>query len=216
MSEQSYEFPGLPLDTIQAGTTVLVSASGRIGSQFARTLLFAGGHEDGIVYVTTNNSSQTLLTDIAIAHPDLDLSRLGIIDATGRGDGDSRGEARVEAVSSTGDLTGISIKNSVLSSTLDKQGVGRVRTCFDSLSMLLLYTNFRTVLRFVHTVAGRISTTDGLGVFVLDPSMHDPQVRYTLRNVCDGEIQVRHEGESPEMQTQGLRGQSSGWQPIEL
>lgn len=216
MSDDQFEFTDLPIEPIQSGQSVLVTGSSHLGSRLAQKLVFADSHDDGVVYVSTNNSGPSVVADIEFAYPDVDLSRLGIIDATGRGNRETTSSARIETVSSTGDLTGISIKNSILSSFLEQQGVDRVRTCFDSLSMLLLYTNFRTILRFVHTVSGRFSATDGIGVFVLDPTMHEPQVEYTLRNLCDGQISVRYETEQPEIKIEGLREQPRGWQPTEL
>ncbi len=216
MSDNPFAFTDSPVEPVQPGRSVLVTGSSRLGSRLAQELVFAGDHDDGVVYVSTNNSGPSVVADIEFAYPDVDLSGVGIIDATGRGNRETSTSACIETVSSTGDLTGISIKNSILSSSLETQGVDRVRTCFDSLSLLLLYTDFRTILRFVHTVSGRISATDGIGVFVLDPSMHEPQVKYTLKNLCDGEISIRYESEHPEIKIEGLQEQPRGWQPTEL
>jgi KaiC/GvpD/RAD55 family RecA-like ATPase len=216
MAPEQFEFPTLPVEPVRAGTTLLVTAPGRLGSRLARELALGGGHDDGIVYISTNNSGRSLAEDCQASYPDLDFSRFGIIDATGRGDIETTTEARVESVSNTGDLTGISIKNSILTTHLQKNGIDRIRSCFDSLSMLLLYTNFKTITRFVHTMAGRISATDGFGLFVLDPSMHDPQVRYTLQNVCGGVIDVRNEESGPELRVEGLPDQSGEWQSVDL
>jgi len=68
--------------------------------------------------------------------------------------------------------------------------------------MLLLYTNYKTITRFVHTVGGRISGTDGLGVFVLDPSMPDNRETYTLRNLCDGVVEVQKGQNGPELRVE--------------
>ena len=216
MAKESYDVPGLPVDPIPAGKTVLVTGPGRLTSRLARELSFGGSHEDGIIFISTNTSGRILVTDTRQAYPELDFSRFGIIDATGRGDIESDTGAHIEAVSSTSDLTGISIKNSILTTKLRANGVQRVRTCFDSLSMLLLYTNFQTITRFVHTMDGRIAATDGLGVFALDPSMHDPQVKYTLQNVCDGVIEVRHGETGPEILVDGFGAYGSEWQSVEL
>lgn len=211
-----FTFADLPVDPIRPGQTILLSGSGRMASMVARKLCFGGGHDDGVVYVSTNTSGRHLATEVEAEYPDIDLSRLGIIDATGRKDVETETPAWIEAVSNTGDLTGISIKNSILSTHLQKHGIERVRTCLDSLSLLLLYTNFKTVTRFVHTIDGRVAATDGLGVFVLDESMHDPQVRHTLRNLCNCEISLRRGESGPELRLDGIRNQPQGWQPFDL
>ena len=216
MAAEQFEFPTLPVEPIRAGQTVLVTGPGRLGSRLARELALGGGHDDGIIYISTNNAGRFLADDCRASYPGLDFSRFGIVDATGRADTDTSTGARIESVSNTADLTGISIKNSILTTHLQTDGIDRIRSCFDSLSMLLLYTNFKTITRFVHTMAGRIAATDGLGLFVLDPSMHDPQVKYTLQNICDGVVDVRNEEAGPELRVEGLPNQSWEWQSLDL
>lgn len=216
MSGGVFEFPSLPIEPVRAGQTLLLVGRGRIASRLARQLMFEDSHDDGMIYVSTGTGGTTLVEECQEQFPNLNLSRLGIIDATSRQQEETDTAARIESISSTGDLTGISIKNSILSTALQSAGHDRIRTCIDSLSLLLLYTNFRTIMRFVHMVDGRIAATKGLGVFVLDPSMHDPQVEYTLKNVCDGAIEVRHDEVGGELRVEGLSGQPRGWQKIDL
>jgi len=216
VSSDDFGFPGLPIDPIPAGRTVLVTGPSRLASRFARELVFGGDHEDGVIFISTSTTGNTVATDTRIAYPELDFSRFGIVDATGQTRAGSETAARIEQVSSAADLTGISIKNSILASHLKESGVDRLRTCFDSLSLLLLYTNFRTIMRFVHTMDGRIAATDGLGVFVLDPSMHEPQVTYTLKSVCDGAIEVRQESATPDIRIDGFGTYAREWEAIEL
>jgi KaiC/GvpD/RAD55 family RecA-like ATPase len=216
MAPDQFTFPSLPVEPIRAGRTLLVTAPGRLGSRVARELTLGGGLDDGVIYISTNNSGRILAEDCEASYPDIDFSRFGIIDATGRTDTETATGARIESVSNTADLTGISIKNSILTTQLQQNGIDRIRSCFDSLSMLLLYTNFKTITRFVHTMDGRIAATDGLGLFVLDPSMHEPQVKYTLQNICDGVIEVRNEEAGPELRVEGLPDQSWEWQSLDL
>lgn len=214
----AFRFPDLPLEPIRAGSSVLVTGPGRAASKLARrlTLELDSEENEGAVLVSTSTSGRSLAADTAAAYPDLDTSRIGIVDATGRADIESDTAARMEAVSSTGDLTGMSIDFSVLSSSLNEDGIDRIRSCFDSLSLLLLYTELRTVIRFTHTLGGRVRATDGFGSFVLDPTMHSPQVEYTLKSICDGAIEVRGTEDGYEIRAEGLPGQPAGWQPIDL
>jgi hypothetical protein len=217
MSEP-FVFPDLPLDPIRPGTSVLVTGPGRAASKLARrlTLELDGEQNEGAILVSTNTTGRSLAADATASYPELALDRVGIVDATGRADIETDTHARMEAVSGTGDLTGISIDFSILSSALAEDEITRLRSCFDSLSLLLLYTELRTVIRFTHTLGGRIRATDGFGSFVLDPTMHSPQVEYTLTSVCDGAIEVRGTDSGYEMRVQGLREQPRDWQPVEL
>lgn len=219
MSQQDapYEFGDLPLSGVGPGTRLLVTGAGRVGTRLARALVLAGRHrEEGMILVSTRDTGREVATDCATAWPDLDSRYLGVVDATGSSEVDTDTGARVEAVSSTGDLTGISIEFSRLYSSLYANGVRRIRTCFDSLSMLLMYTEFRTLTRFVHTLGGRISATDGFGVFVLDPSMHETQVKSTLAHLCDGTVEVRRAGDGHELRVRGLDGQPADWTAVGL
>lgn len=163
----------------------------------------------------------TVLEDRTMAVPDTrEDPRLAVVDATGSRDVGDDPDALTGSVSSTGDLTGISIEYSILHSALSKAGTERIRTCFDAVSTLLLYVSFPTVVRFVHTMAGRVAKTDGFGVFVLDPTMHEPQVTKTLERLCDGRISLRRADESEreghELRIDGLAGQPLGWSPVDL
>lgn len=215
----AYAFGDLPLEPVPAGSSVLVTASDRAGSRLARQLVLAGnGREEGMVLVSTESSGRRVVEDCRSAVPDLDTARLGVVDASGAEDVETDTDAHMESVSSTGDLTGVSIAFSIVYSALYGAGTQRIRTCFDSVSMLLLYTDFRTITRFVHTMAGRVSKTRGLGVFVLDPAMHEPQVVQTLARLCDGRADLRRaeDGAGHELDVQGLGDQPRGWQPVDL
>ncbi|MCG1002462.1 hypothetical protein LQ368_03270 [Halobacterium noricense] len=57
--------------------------------------------------------------------------------------------------------------------TFREAGIERVRTGLFSVSTLLSFGDLKTVSRFVHTLVGRIDAVDGIGVFCIDPGMHD-------------------------------------------
>ena len=214
-----YTFEGLPVGALPAGSSVLVAASDRAGSRLARRLVLAGDdHGEGMVVVSTGSSGRQVVEDCLAAEPDLDTGRLGVVDASGAEDIETETDARLGAVSSTGDLTGVSIEFSRVYSALYEAGVERIRTCFDSVSMLLMYTDFRTITRFVHTMTGRVSKTRGLGVFVLDPAMHEPQVVQTLARLCDARIDLQRTEDRTgyELDIQGPGDQPRGWQPVDL
>lgn len=212
----AYEFPELPFEPIDAGRSVLVTGPGRLASELGRRMTLERAPEEGSLVVSTNTSGRALAADTAAAYPDSDMSHVGIVDATGRADVRTDTAARIRSVSSTADLTGVSINFSILASELDDRGIDRVRSCFDSLSLFLMYTKFQTITRFTHTLSGRVAATDGLGVFVFDPSMHDPRVEYTLQSICDGTVEVRREAGAAECRIEGLHGQPSEWQGVEL
>lgn len=212
-----YAFPDLPLSSIAAGTTLLVTGPGRLASKLARRLVLAGRDTDeGMLFISTNTTGRNLAASCVGQYPDLNTERLAIVDATGRANLETETDTRMAKVSSTADLTGISIRFSTLYSALYEDDIERIRTCFDSLSILLLYTNAQTITRFVHSITGRVSTADGFGIFVLDPSMHDERVVYTLEHLCEGRIEIQRGGQRGQLRVKGLPDQSTEWTDVDL
>jgi len=227
MSREAYAVPALSAvegKGIPPGTNLLVTGPSYLVSGRAvrlglegrgDTLGGVGRDDEGAIVVSTNQSVRNFLRETRGRYPDLDERRTGYVDATGHGKADVDTEMPVRTVSSTGDLTGISIGVSVLYSALKKRGFERLRYCYDSLSYLLLYTNPKTIVRFVHTMSGRISATEGLGVFALDPSMHDQRIGHMLGHTVDARIRVEMRDGVPSARVEGLPTVTSEWHPIE-
>lgn len=214
--QAGFAVPTLPLEPIPHGTTLLLTGPRRLTASVAEQLALEGhvDSEGGIV-VSTNTTGRNFVRQCEARYPDRTLDRVGFVDATGRADLDVETAIRLRSVSNTGDLTGISIALSILHSDLEEAGYGPIRNAFDTLSILMLYTSPKTMTRFVHTVGGRIDATDGLGAFVLDPSMHDKPVVHTLEHICDGRIRVAIRDGKPKLRIDGIPGQPTSWVPVE-
>lgn len=212
-----YTFDSLPLSGVRPGTLLLLTGRKQLASDVARRLVTDGhAHGEGGLFVSTSTTGQTIAEECAETLPDFDPDRLGIVDVTRRGEETTDTGVQIESLNNTADLTGISIKLSVLNAALRRRGIDRVRTCFDSVSVLLLYSNLKTMTRFVNALGGQITAADGLGVFVLEPEMHDKRVVHTLRHLCDGRIEVRtREGEN-QIRAEGLRDQPTEWTAFSL
>jgi hypothetical protein len=89
--------------------------------------------------------------------------------------------------------------------------VDRVRTGLYSVSTLLTFSDRKTVSRFVHTLVGRIDSVDGFGVLFVDPTNHDEREVATLAQCCAGRIDVRDDGDGPELRTTGLPDHDRDW-----
>jgi hypothetical protein len=142
-----------------------------------------------------------------------------VVDCSGQETGQFQQEIPVKHISAQSDLTGISMKFSVLYESLyTGTEAGRVRTGLISLSSLLMYVELRKVFQFAQTLSGRIDSTGGLGVFAIDPTTHDTQTLNTFSQVTDGRIEVRQaDGDADgELRVRGLPNQPSGWQPFSL
>jgi hypothetical protein len=215
MSEREYAFDGLPLDPVRRGTSLLVAGPTHAGTRELAYRMLAGGSHEGVIVLTTNTAAADITAECEAVGIEVSPDRMGIVDCI---DSDDSGvPARVLTVSSAQDLTGIGMRYSKLYSDFHTEGVESVRTGLFSISTVLSLTELQTVSRFVHTLVGRVSKVGGLGVFLVDPAMHDERELRTIAQFCDGRVDVRgREGESgPELRSQGFLGGSSSWQPFE-
>lgn len=201
----------LPVAPIEPGTNILVAGATMAGARELALRLVAEGNADGdaTLLVSTNRRGEKLVGECDRLCPGLDRSRFGVLDCAKDRGGD-RGP-RVESVSSPGDLTGLGIEFSGLYEALHRESDARIRAGIYSISTLLMYSDLRTVSRFVHTLGGRIASTDGLGVFLIDSTAQDQRVVNTITQFCDGRIDVRESADGSELRVRGLDGQPSTW-----
>ena len=218
---------GIPIEPIPPGSTVLVAGPSLSRAEdLARSMVVDGvaAGEAGLV-ISTNMTCDRLLDACRRTHPSLDASHVGVVDCSGQ---DVRGaelDARIKHISTQSDLTGIGMSFTALYESLyaDATG-GRIRTGLITLSSLSMYSDLRKLFQFAQTLSGRIDSADGLGVFALDPTMHDAKTVNTLSQVADGRIDVREpdpdadldDDVDGELRVRGLPNQASGWQPFRL
>lgn len=101
-------------------------------------------------------------------------------------------------------MTGIGIKFSELLEEFHaNRGLERNRVLFHSITVLLLYSNPETVFRFLHVFTGRIRSVGGLGVFVIESTVHDDRTMGTIQRLFDGVIEVEDDTE-PDMRLPGV------------
>lgn len=218
-----YEFgEGIPIEPIDAGTTVLVAGPALSPAEdLARSMVAYGtGFREGSLFISTNTTCKKLLQSCQREDPAVDATHMGIIDCSGQDIGKAELDAEVKYVSTQSDLTGIGMKFSALYESMYPNVVeGRVRTGLISLSSLSMYVDMRALFQFAQTLSGRIDSADGLGVFALDPTTHDTKTVNTLSQATDGRIEVREPEESDadsELRVRGLSDQQSQWQPFNL
>ncbi|MFT4885258.1 MAG: hypothetical protein ACI8U4_002780, partial [Natronomonas sp.] len=208
-----YTFQGLPLPDIDPGTSLLVSGPTHGGVRDLASRMIRSTEGEGSIVVTTNKSAERLVRDYQDSGVDIGPDTLSIVDCTD-GSGDVT-EARVLSVSGPADLTGIGIRFSDAYRQFDAEDVERVRTGVFSLSTLLSFSDLRTVSRFVHTLAGRIGNTGGIGLFLIDPGLHDERTIRTVGQFCDGRIEVRDGADGPELRTRGIPDDSRYWRAFD-
>lgn len=219
--DTGYGFPDdIPIDTVPAGSTLLVTGPALSRTEDLALSLATGGTEsgDGALFISTSKTCERLLDLCRQLRPSFDDTRAGVIDCSGQEIGRAQLEAQVKSVSTQSDLTGIGMKFSSLYESLYADARdGRVRTSLTSLSSLSMYVDLRSLFQFAQTLSGRIDSAGGLGLFTLDPTTHDTQTVNTLGQVTDGRIEVREADDGTgELRVRGLPGHSSEWKPFSL
>jgi KaiC/GvpD/RAD55 family RecA-like ATPase len=204
---------------LEEGTNLLVTGSATGKDDVVRRIVSAGieGGE-GVVYVTTKDEAR----DIVGGYSGYDLSRFAVVDcvsesqriggeSAGGGGAGGDGGATVRTAGSPSDMTGIGIEVSdLLEEFWERRGIERNRVCLESVSTLLMYSDLQTVFRFLHVFTGRIRSVGGLGVFVMEPEMHDEKDISTLRQLFDGRLEVRDD-DGVRVRAVGLSDEPTDW-----
>ncbi|MDZ7702637.1 MAG: recombinase RecA [Halobacteriales archaeon] len=204
----------LPTGELQAGSYLLAGPA--MSGKYELLLDFVEegvAQGDAILFVTTNESAGPILDDLEERLGTLP-DQLRVVDCVAERQG-TEGRyppERVEYVSSPGDLTGIGIGVSEQLRRFAASEAERTRICFYSLSTLLMYAELETVFRFLHVLSGRVDSIGALGLFALDPTTHEESTVNTLKQLFDGLVEVKDEGES-QARLLGVPGGDGEWVP---
>jgi len=143
--------------------------------------------DERAVVITMNSGAKTVVNELERRGADRD--QIGIIDCT-NAETDVEG-VPVRHLNSPGDLTGISLEFAKLLGQDGESESIRARVGVASVSTALMYTELRTMFRFLHVFTARIRSGEMLGVFSMDPTMHDEKAHNTIRAVFDCEAEIR-------------------------
>ncbi|MCO8245939.1 MULTISPECIES: recombinase RecA [unclassified Haladaptatus] len=199
---------------VNPGTNLLVAGPPMTGKRRLTFDVLAHGDDSGTIIVTTKNTGKQVLSEYESRRTDGDAP-IGIVDCVSKQQGMNPGRVDgIEFASSPVDMTGIGIKLSELLQRFYDSGVRSNRIAFDSLSTLLMYSNLQTVFRFLHVFTGRVQSAEALGLFVIDSSAHDAKTMSTLRQLFDGEIEIREADDNEsEVRIKGI-GPTTDWQRL--
>jgi hypothetical protein len=192
----TYEVEGLTDAPVRFddGSSLLVTADMASGRGAALDVLDDISGSETVVFISTNDGAASVVDWFADRGVDTTV-RLGVVDASGSETPVPDG-LPVERLGSPGDLTGMSLGFAKLAQRFEQAGSGeRIRVGLVSVSTLLMYADVQTVFRFLHVFTSRIRSGGLLGVFTLDPGMHDDQTVNTVRAIFDAEARVGPDGE---------------------
>lgn len=133
--------------------------------------------KEAVIYISTKETGERVQKWFSER---TEIDGLGIVDCISKSlrlKTNIEDNKSIKFVSSSVDLTGISVKYSnLLERFWNVEEYREIRIVIDSLSTLLMYSNVQTVFRFLHILTGRIKKIEGYGLFILDGNPEDPQV----------------------------------------
>ncbi len=149
---------------------------------------------------------------IDIEEPSCHCGIVDCVSKTLRMDTQVKDTEKVLMVSSPVDLTGISVRvNDLLERFWMKKQIKKVRIVIESLSTLLMYSNIQTVFRFLHVFTGRVRSAGAVGVYTVEEGMHDPQAITTLKQLVQGVVEIKEEGDKRLLRAVGINPAPTQW-----
>lgn len=199
-----YEFETLPLSSIPPGTNLLLTGPicDTTRDLFLRLLL----GDDGVVVIgPARRETQSAFEGVGGS---IDPNRVRLISCAHEDIEDGQGVP-------ADDLSGIGLKYANDYEAVYERGFEHVRTGIYTLTTLLAENeDVRPVFRFINTVASRVRTADGFGIYWIDPDAHDDRVLPSIAPSFDGRIEVRTVDDDPELRARGLEDQPHEWTGI--
>ncbi len=199
------------IQAIPPGSNVLLTGPPMMGkAALARTILYESIRKGGGgIYVSTKDTPGQLRNWFNANGMDVESfqDRMGIIDCISR-TLDFRMEEpspNVIQVASAVDLNGISISlNRFLTKFFKEMLLKEAVVAVESLSNVLMFTNLQTVYRFLYVFSGRIRASGCIGLYTLDEGMHSPETTATIKQVCQGVVDMKADAQGRYMNISGL------------
>ncbi|MCX9028348.1 MAG: PAS domain S-box protein [Candidatus Methanoperedens sp.] len=174
--------------------------------------------DNAVMMVTTREPGIQILDYLKNMTPDLPLSNVGIVDCVSQMFDNNIVETKnIKIVNSPVDLTGIGVKISqFFEDFYIKKNIFNIQLHINSLSTIMMYSNLQTVFRFLNVYTGRIRAAGGLGIYVIESGVHDEKSIATLKQLCDGLIEVKSEKDRNFLRIVIYSGKSTPWFEYEI
>lgn len=183
-------------------------------------IMFHGAtkNKNAIIMVTNHDPATHILELFKKYKLPLPLSNIGIIDCVPKTYSEEQVETEsIKIVSSVMDLTGTGVK---ISQFFDefymKKDIQKIQLHMNSVSTILMYSNFQTVFRFIHVFTGRIKAAGALGIYVIENGMHDEKSITMLKPLFDGIIEIKSENDKNFIRVVGLSSKPTPWFGYEI
>lgn len=203
---------------LSPGSNILLIGPPMTGKAFiARTIMYNGlKDKEAGIYISTKDSGSKIKEWYNGVGLDITPyeDTYGIVDCVSRSLGPTETETspNVVQVASAVDMTGISIAvNRFFEEFWRKKQMKKIRVIVESLSNLLMYSNLQTVYRFLHVFTGRVRSADAIGVYTIEEGMHEPMTITTLKQLVQGVIETKEEGNKRVLRVIGVTPAPTNW-----
>ncbi len=178
----------------------------------------AARNDNAVITVNTYEPGNRILEWFNENELVLPESRIGIVDCITKMIGrEANYDETIKIVNSPVDLTDIGVKISQFFEIFSiRKNIRKIQLYINSLSTLLMYSNLKTVSRFLYVFTGRIKAAGGLGIYVLESGIHDVQAIATLNQLFDGVIEVKSENDKNFIRILGVSPKPSPWLEYEI
>jgi KaiC/GvpD/RAD55 family RecA-like ATPase len=209
------------IEGIRKGSNIMLIGPPMSGKELILNFIMYHGatiNENAVITVTTRESATHILEWFKENKMNLPMDRIGIIDCVSKTLGGTvKEDENIRIARSPVDLTGIGVKISYfLEIFITKRNIRKNQLHMNSLSTILMYSNIQTVFRFLHVFTGRIKSTGGLGIYLIESGMHDEQAITTLKQLFDGIIEIRSENDTNFIRVVGLSSKPTSWFEYEI
>ncbi len=175
-------------------------------------------NENAIITVATSESGTRFLELFKENKLNLPKERIGIVDCFTKSLGGNAIENEYTKIAnSPADLTGINVKISqFFQDFFINRNIRNIEVHINSLSTILMYSNIQVIFRFLHVLTARIKAAGALGIYVVDSGVHDEKEITTLKQLCDGIIEIKSENDTNLIRIVGLSPKPTPWFEYEV
>jgi len=145
-------------------------------------------------------------------------SRIGIVDCISNITGvETEGYENIKTVENPVDLAGIGVRIiQFYEKFFNIENIQKIQLSINSVSTLLMYSDVKTVFRFLHVFTERIKKAGGLGIYVMESGIHDMRDISTLNQLFDGVIEIKTENDTNFIRTTGILTEPTPWFEYEI
>ncbi len=219
MNNYNYSFGIKEIDKngrIKKGSNILLMGPAMSGKEYILNNIIwenVSKNKNAALVVTAREPAIQILEKFKKLDPNLLLSNVGIVDCVSKKHGNKLVEnENIKLVSGPEDLTAIGVK---ISQFIDefciRKKIQKIQLHINSLSTLLMYSNVQIIFRLLHVLTGRIKMANALGIYVVDSGIHSEQIIASIKQLCNGMIEVKSENDRNFIRTIGIFSEPTPW-----